>query len=141
MTVSFEVLGVPAPQGSKTRMPNGAMLDGGSKVARERHRAWRTAVAEIAQVVAHDEGMLDGALSIHIEFRFPMPKSRTKADTYRGWRFKSTTPDIDKILRNTFDGLKDGGLIRDDALICQVAASKREVDGWTGAVILLGRGA
>lgn len=136
--VAFEVLGIPAPQGSKTRMPNGAMLDGGSKVSRASHRAWRGAVAQAAKDIAGQVGMLDGPLRLDASFRFPMPASRRKADRTRGWCWKVSTPDIDKILRSTLDGLTDGGLICDDALICQLGIiDKREVIGWTGAVIRL----
>jgi Holliday junction resolvase RusA-like endonuclease len=136
--LDFEVLGVPAPQGSKTRMPNGAMLDGGSKAARISHRAWREAVAGCARDIAGEHGMYDEALYFAAEFRFPMPKSRRKADRERGWCWKTSAPDIDKLLRNTFDGLKDGGLIRDDALICRIGGTGRiEVRGWTGARIWL----
>lgn len=33
--ITFRVLGVPAPQGSKTRMPNGAMLEAASQTGRD----------------------------------------------------------------------------------------------------------
>jgi len=35
--VDLRVIGVPAPQGSKTRMPNGAMVEGGSAAGRAKH--------------------------------------------------------------------------------------------------------
>ncbi len=34
--IEFRVLGVPAPQGSKTRMPNGALLEAGSQTGRQK---------------------------------------------------------------------------------------------------------
>ena len=48
--------------------------------------------------------------------------------------------DIDKLLRSTFDALKDGGLIVDDSRIVAVAAGKVEVPApeWTGAMISIG---
>lgn len=34
MTTTLRILGVPAPQGSKTRMPNGAMVEAASATGR-----------------------------------------------------------------------------------------------------------
>lgn len=60
--VTFEVLGTPTPQGSKTRMPNGAMVEGRSAGQRAMHRSWRTAVAEAARDVADGAAPLTGPL-------------------------------------------------------------------------------
>jgi uncharacterized protein YjiS (DUF1127 family) len=106
--VDLRVIGVPAPQGSKTRMPNGAMVEGGSAAGRAKHLAWRTAVAQ---------------------FFLPRPASR-KRD-----RWADRKPDLDKLLRCTLDGLTDAGLIRDDARVTYIAASKELADTWTGATL------
>jgi Holliday junction resolvase RusA-like endonuclease len=136
--ISFEVLGLPSPQGSKTRMPNGAMLDGRSKGARDRHRDWRSSVAQAARDVAEHEDItapLDGALTLGVEFRFPMPKSRSKRLREIGYNPKTTAPDLDKLVRALCDGLQAGGLITDDARFHLIAARKVEVVGWTGAAV------
>ena len=44
--VSFDVIGDPAPQGSKSRMPNGQLIEGRDSAQRERHHNWRNAVAD-----------------------------------------------------------------------------------------------
>ena len=50
--VDLRVIGVPAPQGSKTRMPNGAMVEGGSAAGRAKHRAlWDRSVDAVDRVV------------------------------------------------------------------------------------------
>lgn len=141
MKIYFEVVGTPAPQGSKTRMPNGAMLDGRSKGAREGHANWRSAVASAARTAAlvvanndHDTPLL-GPMALTIEFRFPMPKSRSRAIKDHGRNPKTSAPDLDKLIRSTGDALKEGGLIFDDALLVAVFATKVEVVGWTGARI------
>lgn len=80
--IMFEVEGIAMPQGSKTRMPNGAMLDGRRGPARTAHRAWRTAVHNAATHAAGTlgaEAPLDGPLTLTVEFRLPMPKSRRAA--------------------------------------------------------------
>jgi Holliday junction resolvase RusA-like endonuclease len=117
-------------------MPNGAMIEGSSDSGRAKHKAWRQAVAEAARAAApptpHDVPMM-----AKIAFRFPMPKSRKAAVRRAGIGPHTVKPDKDKVLRCTFDALKDGGLIRDDSLICDYIVEAREVDGWTGAVIVL----
>jgi Holliday junction resolvase RusA-like endonuclease len=132
----FEVLGVPAPQGSKTRMPNGAMLDGKSPAARAKHRAWRSAVAEVARDLA-GETPHDGPLQLQVTFRLPMPQSRPARARRAGLWPHATKPDLDKLLRSTLDGLEDGGLIRDDSRICAMEVDAWEVIDWTGALITL----
>lgn len=131
------VYGVPAPQGSKTRMPNGAMLDGKSPAARAKHKAWRTAVTEAAIERMDGAPPLDGPLMLAVQFRLPMPPSRRKSVQARGIAWHATKPDIDKLLRSTIDGLADGGALRDDSRIAYVSANAYEVVGWTGCELRL----
>jgi Holliday junction resolvase RusA-like endonuclease len=136
--VGFEILGLPSPQGSKTRMPNGAMVEGSSKTGRAKQKSWRASVVETARDIAEQDDVqapLDGPLVIHAEFRLPMPRSRRKADRERGWAPCTVKPDVDKLARGLLDGLKQGGLIRDDARVCTLHVCKIEVDGWTGAAV------
>jgi Holliday junction resolvase RusA-like endonuclease len=121
VTVLLHVVGVPASQGSKTRMPNGAMVDGTSNTGRAALSAWRKAVADAARayLAEHPQPPLDEPLKVRIEFRF----APTKSDPYR--TMHATKPDIDKTIRATFDALKHGGLIGDDARICELLALKR----------------
>lgn len=133
----FEVLGVPAPQGSKTAVTIGGkarVIQAGSKSGRAKHKAWRAAVAETARDLADDRPH-DGPLRLTITFRLPMPKSRPAAARRAGVWPHSVKPDIDKLLRSTLDGMSDGGLIADDARVCAVEMDAWEVIGWTGALI------
>lgn len=140
-TVTFEIIGLPAPQGSKTKLPNGAMVEGGSKEARARHRDWRTTVAQTCHDVAETipDAPFDEPVRLVVQFRFPMPASRSMAARVSGLIDKQSAPDLDKLLRALGDGLEAGGLLRNDARISQVAATKVEVVGWTGAVVKLTR--
>lgn len=133
---AFEILGVPAPQGSKTRMPNGAILEAGSKTGRAKHKAWRTAVAETARDVAGDEPY-DAPLQVSISFRMPMPASRSARIRAAGVWPHSVKPDIDKLIRSTLDGMCDGGLIVGDHRVFAVEVEAFEVIGWTGAEVVL----
>lgn len=129
--IAFRVLGVPAPQGSKTRMPNGAMLEGGSQTGREKHRAWRTAVAETAHT-KRPEAPLDGPLLVRLELRMPRPKARRAA------LYCDRKPDVDKIARTCLDALTDAGVIVDDSRVVELVVVKMyadPADPWTGADI------
>ena len=135
---SFEIVGLPTPQGSKTRMPNGAMIEGSSATGRVKHKSWRAAVAEAARNIAEPEPY-DGPLHVQVTFRLPMPASRPKRIRETGEWPKTTKPDIDKLIRALFDGLAEGGLISDDARVYAVDATKVEIVGWTGAQVTLRR--
>ena len=137
MTVlSFDVIGIPAPQGSKRAFVVGGkarMTDMGGK----RAVAWRDSVANQAKQIADQtpDTPLDGQLYLSISFRFPMPDSRPKRLRELGHARKTTAPDLSKIVRSLEDGLQAGGLITDDARICSLFAEKLETTGWTGATI------
>ena len=143
MNIRFNVIGLPAPQGSKTRMPNGALVEGSSATGRAKHRTWRQAVAHEAhqqrQLLEH---CFTGPLVVDVVFRFPMPASRPAAFKRRvaegeitGW--KVTKPDLDKLARSVGDALTEAGLIERDEMIAQWLVSKIEVPAgeWTGADI------
>lgn len=135
--VSFQVVGDPTPQGSKTKMPNGAMLEGGTAELRAKRINWRNAVADAARIQAETHGKLDGNLRLVVNFRFVMPKSRPKAVRDQGMAWKNGSPDLDKLVRAVGDSLTAGGLIRDDARIVHICAGKFETTGWTGATITI----
>jgi len=131
--ITFRVLGVPAPQGSKTRMPNGAMLEAASQTGRDKVKAWRTAVADTAHQ-HRPETPLDGPLHLTVAFYMPRPKARTKAV----WADRK--PDLSKLLRATEDALTDSGMISDDSRIVDCTITKRYsrgTDPWTGADITI----
>lgn len=135
MTVTFDVIGIPKPQGSMKAFAVGGRArmkpSGGADFA-----AWRNAVAEAARNVAGD-APLEGPLRLTVSFQFPMPKSRPKAMRANGVGYKTTAPDLDKLVRTIGDALTASGLIRDDALIAELVATKAEVTSWTGATITL----
>lgn len=133
MTVTFDVIGIPKPQGSMKAFAVGGRArvkpSGGADFA-----AWRNAVADAARKVAGDTPM-EGPLKLTVTFQFPMPASRPKAMRANGVGWKTTAPDLDKLVRTIGDALTASGLIRDDALIAELSAIKAEVTSWTGATI------
>ena len=134
--VEFEVIGLPAPQGSKRHVGNGVMVE-----SSKANKPWRAAVAAAARDVSIEVGQFDGPLCLTVEFRFPMPKSRKAAVRAAGLGWKTTAPDLDKLVRSGGDALTESGLIRDDAIVSVVVATKVEVTGWTGATIAISEAA
>ena len=131
--ITFDVVGVPAPQGShRAFVVNGRARM--TEAAGTKGTQWRDAVAQAARNVAPDTP-LDGPLRLTVEFRFPMPTSRRAAARAAGIAPKIGAPDLDKLVRAVGDALTEAGLITDDARICTVVAHKYEVVGWTGARI------
>lgn len=137
MSITFDVFGIPAPQGSKTRMPNGAMVEGSSTTGRIKLRDWRSAVATTAAFQADHNDPFPGPVHVAAQFRFPVAKARAKKCRELGAIHKTGKPDLDKLLRATGDALVAGGLIARDELIVSWSAHKFEVpEGeWTGARI------
>jgi len=132
MSLSFTVGGVPAPQGSKTAMPNGALVEAGSATGRAKVRAWRQDVHAAAVDAMRGRATFQAPVELFVTFIMPRPKSR-KRDVWH-----ATKPDLDKLVRATSDALTSAGVLRDDSLICRVDAKKMYTDAehsWTGAYI------
>lgn len=142
----FRVYGTPKPQGSKV-----PFLDRNSGQARLKeqnegsHRSWRNDVAAAAAQVVDELALtapLDGALALEVTFRFPMVRSRPKAQRRAGTVLKTTAPDTSKLVRSIEDSMEAARLICNDARFAVVLATKVEVaDSWTGADIVIRRAA
>src|SRR5262245_1503336 len=124
--VAFTVPGIPAPQGSKTVMPNGHPLESN----RERLLIWRNLVTAKAAEAMQGRPALIGPISLSVVFTLPRPRShfgtgkrarmlKPSAPVYCEGR-----PDLDKLLRALGDSLKAGGAIADDARLVEIQASK-----------------
>jgi Holliday junction resolvase RusA-like endonuclease len=141
MTIS--VFGVPAPQGSKRI---GTAGKGGRAILIESSTAvkpWREAVKWATLEVRNSEGhskdeiqgiRFIGAVSVAVTFFLPKPKSAP------AWALPSKKPDIDKLLRSTFDAIGEAGVWQDDSRVVEVSAFKKyAVDRAPGAVIIIER--
>ena len=139
MTIPLRIIihGTPVPQGSMTggkfiRHSNGKVL-----------HPWREAVSLAGIKAMEDYGIdepLDGPLELRCEFRFAMPQSRRKVHKVRRWKWKTTMPDLDKLVRAVGDSLTAGAVITDDARFVKIAAAKTErLDEWTGAEITISK--
>lgn len=150
--IHLEVVGIPAPQGSKRGFVVGqraVVVEGGSKAAREKVGSWRGDVIEACQkwiAAAEESGdyhsfetvgawqPIAGPVILTVTFRLPKPKSVPKR---RHW--PCVAPDLGKLLRSTEDALKLGLIYRDDSLIVDVQARKvyAAAHESTGATITL----
>lgn len=109
----IRVDGIPAPQGSKIRTRYG-MFEASKRV-----KPWREAVA--AAVSNFEPVPAPYVVAVH--FFIPRP-----ATTKAAHPVAPAVGDIDKLLRATYDGLKQGGLIADDRFI--IAGSQTKA--WAG---------
>jgi Holliday junction resolvase RusA-like endonuclease len=82
-------------------------------------KPWREAVTIQTARYLSWEGLnpITEPVEIALVFHLPKPKSVKR-------EFPSVKPDLDKLVRSTFDGLKTGGLYEDDALVIALSASK-----------------
>ena len=101
------------------------VVEGTSTTGRMKHKSWREGVTSAVRdwLAEHPQSPLSEPVRVTICFRFPLPAS----DKYRTRH--AQTPDIDKILRSTFDALVVGGLLKDDSFIYEVHATKLYAQG------------
>ncbi len=127
--IVFSVYGTPAPQGSKRHVGNGVMIESSKKV-----KPWRQdvkyAALDAINGTAHTLP-IDEPIEISIVFYLPKPKS-AKKDAQMAFK----KPDIDKLIRSTFDAIGEAGIWTDDSRVVRVLASKRyAIDRAPGAAI------
>ena len=125
--MTITVYGVPAPQGSKSfkGMRGGhAILAESSKKVKPWREAVKWAAVDVMDRSKREYGgfgqgeAFAGPVTVEVDFYFTHPKTGKRRPTH------SVKPDIDKLLRSTFDALKDAGVYEDDSRICSVVARK-----------------
>ena len=101
----------------------GVMVESSKQV-----KPWREAVkwSAAAALVNVPRPALAGAVELRITFYFPRPKGHTRKQ--RACPGVSVKPDLDKLLRSTFDALKEIGLYEDDARVVSVMVEKLYLD-------------
>ena len=115
------VLGLPAPQGSKSHKGNGRMVESSAYV-----KPWREAVVwATRQAMIRRRGWkaLTGPLEVSMVFCFTRPKGHFGTGRNAGTLRPAAplrpdvVPDLSKLARSTEDALTTAGAYRDDALI------------------------
>ena len=110
--LEITVYGTPGPQGSKRHVGNGRMIESSSKV-----KPWREAVVWAAR---ENGQKIAGPVGVSIVFTLPKPASAPKRRT----TWPGRKPDIDKLVRSTFDALSTAGTFEDDARVVDLRATK-----------------
>lgn len=136
LSLIFSVSGLPAPSGSRRVVPI-RRRDGSQTyrlVADKKVSDWIATVRCKAQEAMAGQPPWDGPLHVHLEFRFPRPKSH-----YRGGRrdkdrlrpnapkLAAKRPDLDKLCRAILDALT-GVVYLDDAQVAYLQARKAYTD-------------
>lgn len=115
----FVVYGTPAPQGSKRHVGGGRMIESSRKV-----KPWRedvkAAAERLLEVHAVRPPPIDAPIRIRLVFTLPKPASAPK----RRVTYPRRKPDIDKLIRSTFDALTSAGMWIDDSCAIEVQALK-----------------
>lgn len=120
----FEVVGRPAPQGSKNAyvIAGKAVMVESSKFLPE----WRSAVMLAAKVAMNDSmdvASFTAPVKLEVSFFIERPKE-SKYPYYPGGK-----PDLDHLVRAVGDSLTQAGVLADDSLIVEIEARKL----WTGS--------
>ena len=124
VAVSFDVVGRPAPQGSKKSVGNGRFVEASKYLP-----AWRAAVVSAARL-AYSGEPLTTPCRMRVVVFLDKPK-KPKFESAPG-----VMPDVDKLARGIADAVKIGGVIEDDALIVSLEIDKMwAVDRSAGAWI------
>ena len=120
--LEIEVIGTPAPQGSKKGFYNKSlgrvmMVESSAKV-----KPWREAVKHAALAVmgrdSHAVPAVPGPVHFHIVFTLVRPKSAKKNAR------PDKKPDLSKLIRCSEDALTDAGAWEDDARVVTMVAKK-----------------
>jgi Holliday junction resolvase RusA-like endonuclease len=132
----FDVVGTPAPQGSKSFKG----FRGGKPILVESCagvKPWREAVVAAARDAMLVEGwiMPIGPVTVGIEFFLTRPVSAPKSRV-----FPDRRPDLDKLVRAVLDALTTAGVYEDDSRVVRVVASKRYAVESAGATVTVAHG-
>lgn len=142
-TLTINVIGTPAPQGSKRAfVVNGhaVMTESSSKV-----KPWRQDVVAATHNTIATTGWQQPAGPVTVQICFYLPRLKGHYGTGRNANHlkqsapthSCTKPDIDKLARATLDALTTSAAIKDDSQVARLSLEKRYADAATGARITI----
>lgn len=137
-SLSFRVFGEPAPQGSKR---GGVSSKTGKTFVYEQNSKtqtqWRQDVIAAAEAARQAANWMSASGSVRVAVKFLLTRPASVRVDKRP--YPCVKPDIDKIVRNTLDALKQAGVYGDDAAVIDLQAAKRyataDPDGAPGAFV------
>jgi crossover junction endodeoxyribonuclease RusA len=125
VSLTLEVFGRPAPQGSK-RYIGGSAKQGGRFIEASKYLpAWRKAMTQAALIAIEEQGWEKVSGPVEVDVTFYLERPATITATARPWPIKP--PDLDKLVRS-LDGLTDAGVWDDDGQMVVLKASKVYAD-------------
>jgi Holliday junction resolvase RusA-like endonuclease len=117
------VHGQPIAQGSKKSLGPGRPW---VEVNKEKLDPWRENIASVVRGAG--VRLLTGPMSVMLTFYFPYRKQdlgSTGAPRASAPAYKTTPPDLDKLVRAALDGITKGGLWMDDGQVAVLVTEKR----------------
>jgi len=119
--IAIDVIGRPAPQGSKRSIGNNRFIESSKHLP-----AWRAAVLDAATKAARTKNWetLTGPVELEVTFYLERPATVSAAKRPE----PITPPDIDKLIRGVADSLTNAEIYTDDSQIVKVIGIKRYAD-------------
>jgi Holliday junction resolvase RusA-like endonuclease len=121
-SMGFFVPGIPAQQGNHRTNQYGATYE-----TSKNHAPWRDSIiyaAKEARAKEADDGIVfAGPVAAELTFIFPRPKNHYGTGRNAGVLkpdaayYKTSAPDLDKLIRATLDAITVAGIWRDDAQV------------------------
>ena len=115
--ITFEVRGIPGPQGSKDQF---------GRESSKKVKPWREAVRWSAVDAIGTQPPYPGAVEVLITFSVPRPKAHYRTGRHAGElrpdapAYCDRRPDLDKLTRSTLDALTAAGVYEDDARVAHL---------------------
>ena len=120
MEIAFDVLGRPAPQGSKKSIGNNRFIESSKFLP-----AWRSAVREAAEHAVTIAGWAQVSGPVELEVMFYLERPASISATKRP--YPTVPPDLDKLIRAVGDALT-GVVYDDDSQVIRTLAWKVYAD-------------
>lgn len=118
-TITLNVFGLPAPQGSK-RIMRGRLIEASG----EKLKKWRKEIARVC-VESQNPELILAPVQVKVNFYLPRPASVKQAKR----PLPIVPPDIDKLARAVLDGIGQSETIwRDDSQVIRLQATKYYAD-------------
>lgn len=143
MILTFDVPGIPQPQGSTKAFINKKTGRPIITSSNRNLKPWRAAVAAAAAQEMRSIGneTATASVSLMVMFRFPRPVSHygKKGLLPSAPSKMRVRPDLDKLVRAIGDALKDAGVYKDDSQVTEISAFKDYAPdaGSPGALVMV----
>jgi Holliday junction resolvase RusA-like endonuclease len=144
-TLTIDVTGTPAPQGSHRGFVNPKSGRVIITQDNKKTKPWRQDVVAAAHntVAEHPWDVPTGPVSVGITFHIARPRYHYRTGKHANElrhnapAYVDKKPDLDKLVRATLDALTTSAVIKDDAQVATLEVSKRYTTGATGARITI----